>query len=83
MVHSTIDAGVQSGATLELTRPFLQVATIERFSEMWRETSTEADILHTLSCAGEFSNIKVRVTLSVVLSLHHGVCMQAARANLL
>ena len=58
----------------------LQVATIETFSEMWRETSTEADILHTLSCAGEFSNIKVSVTLSAVLSLHHWGML--ARANL-
>ena len=39
---------------------YLGVKTIEVFDELLRPAANEADILHTLCCASEFSNIKVR-----------------------
>ena len=39
---------------------YLSVATVETFNEMLSPTSNEAEILHTLCCAAEFSQIKVR-----------------------
>ena len=39
---------------------YLSVGTVETFEEMVAPTSTEADILHALCHAAEFSNIKVR-----------------------
>ena len=38
---------------------YLSVGTVETFNEMVQPTGTEADILHTLCCAAEFTNIKV------------------------
>ena len=75
-----MQGGVNRARTYPDSRS-VQVATIETFSEMWRETSTEADILHTLSCAGEFSNIKASVTRAVDAAFT-SVYMQAARAYL-
>ena len=39
---------------------YLSVETIEMFNEMNAPTQNESDILHTLCCAAEFSQIKVR-----------------------
>ena len=39
---------------------YLSVGTIETFDELLSPTGNEADILHTLTCAAEFSQIKVR-----------------------
>ena len=45
---------------------YLTIGTIETFEEQLKPTASDAEILHTLCCASEFSNIKVTVVTVTV-----------------